>query len=460
MLFYYNLSHIGVLSVKHLRAFLIVIFTAAGFLAGLVPVQAAGIADLLKGNAIKWNGTVINVDPLKFYYRNNRTRLIWIDKNGLSKKGEELIKVLKDAPSDGLVTKSYLSALPKTPGKLKGTDLIKLELYLSQSFWRFGRDLSAGRTTPSVSEPDIIISRKKADISGWLKLAFRKGPKKVISGLRPQHKQYHMLRKLLSKTKKKSRRARQIIVNMERWRWLPSDLGKKHVLVNQAAFEMYIRQNGKITDRRKVVVGKPFHRTPMFSHAIKYAEFNPTWTVPKSIAGSEFLPKLRRDPGYLKRNNYQVYSSWEKDSDELNPKKVNWRKVKSADFPYRIVQKPGGKNALGKVKFLFPNKFDVYMHDTPAKKLFSKKARAFSHGCIRVEKPLEFAEKLFGRTLNQSKIKKLLATEDTKRVDLRRPVPVHLTYFTVWVGKNGKASYHKDVYGRDKMVGNILFGRV
>lgn len=418
--------------------------------------NAANVAGLLRGDALNWNGTVIDLDPLKKYYRGKLGKGIWTGKKGLNKRGVELIKVLQSAGADGLEPSSYLFGVPKNIQALTGKDLQSAELYLSQAFWKFGRDLSAGRTTPAVSEPDIIISRKKADVQGWLKAAARSGPAKVVSQLRPSHPQYLALRKLLPSAK--GSKAKQIVVNMERWRWLPRSLGKRHVLVNQAAFEMLLMESGKTKDRRRVVVGKPFHKTPMFSHAIRYVEFNPTWTVPRSIAGNEILPKLRKDPSYLEKNNYKVYTSWKADAPAMNPHSVDWNSVSSKKLPYKIVQQPGEDNALGLVKFLFPNKFNVYLHDTQSKRLFSEKARAFSHGCIRVEKPLEFAEHLFGsRKLNQAKIGKILANPATQRVNLKKHIPIHLAYFTVWVD-GGKAKFHKDVYGRDALVGNILFG--
>jgi len=428
-------------------------------LASVNQVHAARVSKIMRGDAIKWNGTVIDLGPLKKFYRGKLGKGIWTGKKGLNKRGVELVKVLQQAGNDGLEPSAYLSALPKNVQSLAGDDLAATELYLSQSFWKFGRDLSAGRTTPAVSEPDIIISRKTTDVQGWLKVAARKGAANVIGQLRPKHAQYLALRKALTKTKASSAKGRQIIVNMERWRWLPRSLGKRNVLVNQAAFEVLLTENGKITDRRRVVVGKPFHQTPMFSHIISYAEFNPTWTVPESIASTEILPKLRKDSGYLERNNYKVYTSWKKDAPAMNPNSVDWHSVNRKDFPFKIVQQPGGKNALGQVKVMFPNKFNVYLHDTPAKNLFAQSSRAFSHGCIRVEKPLEFVEKLFGsRALSQSKIKKILSDPATHKVNLKKPVPVHLAYFTAWVEK-GKVKFHKDVYGRDKLVSNILFGR-
>lgn len=418
--------------------------------------SAANVTSVMRGDAINWNGIVIDLDPLKRYYRGRLGKGIWTGSKGLNKRGAELVKVLGAAGADGLDPQTYLSALPKNIQSLTGKDLAAAELYLSQSFWKFGRDISAGRTTPSVSEPDIIISRKKADVSGWLKAASRKGASKAISQLRPAHPQYLALRKALANAS--GAKARQIIVNMERWRWLPRNLGKRHVLVNQAAFEMMIYDKGKARDRRRVVVGKPYHKTPMFSHTLQYAEFNPTWTVPRSIAGNEMLPKLRKDPGYLERNNYKVYTSWKADAPAMNPHSVDWQSVNGKKFPYRIVQQPGGNNALGQVKFMLPNRLNIYLHDTPSKQLFNEKSRAFSHGCIRVHKPLEFAEQLFGSSLKQSKIKQLLSKETTQRVNLKKPIPIHLTYFTAWV-EGGNVKFHKDVYGRDKLVGNILFGR-
>lgn len=420
------------------------------------PSQAANVKSLLKGQALKWHGQIVDLGPLQKFYKSRRGKGIWTDKKGLTKQGKAFLGLISRAGDDGLETSDYIRGFPK---KLSSGDLAGAELLLSQAFWKFGRDLSAGRTTPAVSEPDIVISRKKTDIKGWLKLAGKKGPAYVIDALRPPHAQYLALRKALAKTKGK--KARAIIINMERWRWLPRNLGKRHVMVNQAAFEMTIFDKGKVVDRRRVVIGQTFHKTPMFSHAIKFAEFNPTWTVSRSIAGNELLPKLRKDPGYLEKKNYKIYTSWKKDAPAMNAHSIDWHSVKPKNFPYRIVQQPGANNALGQVKFIFPNKFKVYLHDTQSKALFKKNARAFSHGCIRVQDPLEFADKLYAaeRSLNAAKISKIVASGKTTRVKMKKPVPVHLAYFTVWV-EGGKVKAFKDVYGRDKLVGAILFGGV
>jgi L,D-transpeptidase YcbB len=257
-------------------------------------------------------------------------------------------------------------------------------------------------------------------------------------------------------------RVRQIIVNLERWRWLPEELGSRHVFVNQAGFEMFLVDKGKVVDRHKVIVGKPFHQTPMFSDKLAYAEFNPTWTVTPAIAVAEFLPKLRKDPGYLARNDYVLYGSWGAGAPVVDPWSVDWNAVSPKKFPYRIVQNPGPKNALGVVKFMFPNKFNIYLHDTPSRQLFAQTGRAFSHGCIRVQEPVRFAEKLFGldNTLTPADIKARIDSKKTSTASLKSKVPVHLTYFTVWVDDDGVPSFFEDIYDRDTLVSRLLFNEV
>ena len=257
-------------------------------------------------------------------------------------------------------------------------------------------------------------------------------------------------------------RVRQIIINMERWRWLPVELGSRHVFVNQAGFEMFLSEKGNVVTRHKVIVGKPYHKTPMFSDKIAYAEFNPTWTVTPSIAVNEFLPKLRADPGYLARNDYILYAGWGAGAPQIDPWSVDWQQVTGKNFPYKIVQRPGPKNALGVVKFMFPNKFNIYLHDTPSRQLFAETGRAFSHGCIRVQDPVKFAEKLFGldNSLTPAQIKARIDGKKTVTAGLKSKVPVHLTYFTVWVDDEGLPNFFPDIYERDTLVARLLFGAV
>ncbi|MGL4491115.1 MAG: L,D-transpeptidase family protein [Rhizobiaceae bacterium] len=265
---------------------------------------------------------------------------------------------------------------------------------------------------------------------------------------------------LLAMNSSADKRINQIVVNMERWRWLPAELGSRHVMVNQAGFELFLVDGGKVTDNRRVIVGKPFHKTPMFSDKIGYVEFNPTWTVTPDIASAEFLPKLIKDPGYLEQNDYKIYAGWGEGAAEMDPYSVDWTAVRPGKFPYRIVQQPGDRNALGYVKFMFPNKRNIYLHDTPSRQLFASTGRAFSHGCIRVSDALGFAEKLLGmdQKMSRAVIDAKVDARALTRVPLKTKVPIHLAYFTVWVGPDGTPKFFQDIYERDRLVASIIFG--
>ncbi len=240
-------------------------------------------------------------------------------------------------------------------------------------------------------------------------------------------------------------RINQILINLERARWLPEDLGDPYVLVNMAAFELDVVQAGKSVLRMAVVVGERDKETPVFSDEISYIEINPYWNVPKSIAYKEKLPQLRRNPYALVGQNIRVFAPG---GGAIDPATVDWSAV-GANFPYRLRQEPGPKNALGRIKFMFPNPYDVYMHDTPSRSLFKRQVRAFSHGCIRVEKPMELAEFLLGSGWPRARIQRTIDAGKNVAVTLPRPVPVHLVYLTAWVDAAGVLQFRDDLYNRD-----------
>ncbi len=248
-------------------------------------------------------------------------------------------------------------------------------------------------------------------------------------------------------------RIRQMEVNMERRRWMEDDLGRRYIFVNLADQFLKVVSNGKTVHTARTVVGKTYHSTPVFSKKMKYIVINPYWNVPSSIARREYLPKLRQDAGYLLRQNIHVLRG----GSRIDPYSVNWNAISPAAFPFRLRQDPGTKNALGRIKFMFPNRFNVYIHDTPAKSLFSKSKRVFSHGCIRVENPPELAEVLLkeqGWSLN--KVNSAIAARKKRVVNLKEPIPVHITYLTAWVNKDGSTHFREDVYGRDKRLAAAL----
>ena len=250
-------------------------------------------------------------------------------------------------------------------------------------------------------------------------------------------------------------RARQIMLNMERWRWMPENLGPHHFMVNLAAFELQEVENREIVERMNVVVGAVATQTPEFSDEMEYIEINPTWTVPYSIATKEMLPRLKKNPSAYAAD-FDVFvngtlSSWGG---------IAWNAYGPGKFPFTFRQHPGPKNALGKVKFMLPNVHNIYLHDTPSKDKFLQTARAFSHGCIRLSRPIDLAYRLAGEIAgwSKSKIDAAFKSGKTTRVPLPNRIPVHLVYATAFDGANG-IEFRPDVYGRDRKLYAALFGK-
>jgi murein L,D-transpeptidase YcbB/YkuD len=256
-----------------------------------------------------------------------------------------------------------------------------------------------------------------------------------------------------------ARRIAQISLNLERLRWLPDELGKEYLMVNVPAYDLKIIKNKREDLRMRVVVGKEFNSTPIFRDTMEYIVFSPDWTVPRSIATKEILPIVQRNPDYLLTNNYQVYDSWDaRDTTALDPHAIDWDSLSEDNFAYRVVQGPGTGNALGAVKFMFPNKMDIYLHDTPADHLFKRSERAFSHGCVRVEKPKELAEYLLRDSgkWNEETITKAMQQDKPENVKLPRKLPVYLVYFTAFADEKGRLNFRDDVYNHDARQMEVL----
>ncbi|UCG08831.1 MAG: L,D-transpeptidase family protein, partial [Desulfobacterales bacterium] len=199
--------------------------------------------------------------------------------------------------------------------------------------------------------------------------------------------------------------------------------------------------------------GKPYRKTPVFSDRITYLVFNSYWGVPDTIAKKDILPKIKDDPSFLMDQKIRLFEGWGGSAREIDPNTIDWNTVTTANFTYRLQQDPGPQNALGRIKFMFPNQFDVYLHDTPSKELFAKARRDFSSGCIRIEKPVELAEYLLRKHPDwpSEKIRSTLSGSDftTQTVKLPEPVNIHILYWTVWVGKDDRIHFGPDIYDRD-----------
>ena len=247
-------------------------------------------------------------------------------------------------------------------------------------------------------------------------------------------------------------RVRQLLVNLERWRWLPQELGPRYILVDIANFRLKVMEEGRSVFETRVVVGKPFWSTPVFNGTMTYLVLNPYWNIPTSIALGETLPKSQKDPEYLSKERIQLVQGWGPDERIIDPKESAWSSEEIRRGVYRLRQRPGPDNSLGLVKFMFPNKFNVYLHDTPAKALFDEPSRGYSHGCIRVERPIELAEYMLhdDPRWTPTDILRVLETGVEKTVSLPKPIPVYVLYWTAWAEEDGTVQFRDDIYGRDQ----------
>jgi len=252
-----------------------------------------------------------------------------------------------------------------------------------------------------------------------------------------------------------------ITVNLERMRWFTVPASARHIVINVAAFELSAIENGKVTGKMPIIVGRPKDPTPMFLDTITAVTFMPTWTVPPRIARNEVLPKVKSDPDYLAAHDMKVYSGWGSDSCEVNPREVDWKTISPRALEHRFVQQPGPSNALGRIRFTLNNEFGIFMHDTPAKKLFDQEERAYSHGCVRVgDAPALAAFVLAGDPeWTPAAIEAAANGEETQTVPAPAPVPVEMSYLTAWVDEAGIVQFRPDIYRRDRRLAAALGGQ-
>lgn len=252
----------------------------------------------------------------------------------------------------------------------------------------------------------------------------------------------------------------QVRLSLERMRWLRGEIGNQFVAVNIAGFRVFVVRDRQIVWEARAMVGKPYRQTPVFRGDMQYMELNPTWTVPPGILRNDVLPAIKRDPAYLANKNMSVI---DRDGKRVDPATVDWQKyTRGAPFTFR--QEPGPNNALGRIKFIFPNPHFVFLHDTPSRGLFDRAERTFSSGCIRVENPMEFAEVLAGldqqSNWDQPALQEVLDTAITRRIHLKTPMPVLILYLTANLDTGGRVRFLKDVYERDAKLLEALDGDV
>ncbi len=395
------------------------------------------------------------------FYTRREHRPAWIMEDQ-AMRADAAVRVLGRATEHGLDPAAYseqdiaklLSLQTSEDAPEKGSDeraawLAESDVRITSVLLSLGRDVALGRTKPERIDRRWKARRQAPDLVATLTSAAAGDVSTWLDTIRPQDPQYAALQKALMDPAMAAH-AEQLALNLERWRWMPDDLGARHLIVNIPSFHLDARENGQSVLQMKVVVGKLENKTPIFSDLMTTTVFSPYWNVPDSIVEGETAPSAARDPGFLKRNNIEILRVTKSGATTVDPETVNWddpEELKALAFR----QKPGAKNALGHVKFLFPNPYHVYLHDTPADALFARAGRAFSHGCVRVERPEALAKWVLKDSpeWTDEKIVEAMDAGEEQHVKLKQAIPVHIVYFTAWADDAGTVRLDPDVYGYD-----------
>ncbi|MEM7041579.1 MAG: L,D-transpeptidase family protein [Pseudomonadota bacterium] len=253
-------------------------------------------------------------------------------------------------------------------------------------------------------------------------------------------------------------RIEQLVLNLERRRWMADGLASRYIYVNLADFHLQLVDNGEVTFETPVVIGSQFNKTPVFSSDMTYMVINPYWNVPQRIAAEELLPKMQSDPRYFEKNGFDLFENWGLNAEELDPESIEWSGVAPENFGYKLRQRPGPTNALGRLKFMMPNDYAIYLHDTPERAHFDANERSFSHGCVRVAEPEALAHAILAGQTDWSLDEVLDAVESGERqqINLSKSLPVQITYLTAWVDGGNRVHFRNDVYDRDEILADAL----
>ena len=386
----------------------------------------------------------------------------WVDGVKTTPQWKDLIQQLKYSSAHGLDPARYnVAEFEQLRGQsqtsLRGTQfpvgrVPELDLKMTYSYLQYAADLLGWTHGPREVHRNWLSDPKKEDLATRLTEAVSRGSvRDSLEALAPNHSQYRGLQAALVREQKQpAGHADQIRMNMERWRWVPRDLGERYILVNVPAYVLQVMEQDRPVLSMRVIVGDPEHQTPLFSDEMTYIVFSPYWNIPPDILREETLPRLARDPDFLRRNNIEVVGTTG-EGEAVDPESIDWSD-ESATRDFRFRQRPGDDNALGLVKFIFPNHFNVYLHDTPNDRLFFKEKRCLSHGCVRIEDPIAMAKYVTRDQpeWTEPRIRDAMSARREQTVKLKTPIPVHIGYWTAWVEPDGKTvTYTDDPYGID-----------
>ncbi len=422
-------------------------------------------------------------EALTEFYEGRGEDLLWVTGAAFSRRAEAAIAEIGRADDWGLEAAAF--DLPSAPGSSEPAEVAGIELKLSLAVLEYARHARGGRMDPKQlsnyidREPPLLAPA--AVLAG---VAAAEAVDGYLRGLHPQHPQFEKLRQAYldlkrgtpppeaaeeksppaeAAAKKKAKQPdagqvtlRKLLHNMEQWRWMPENLGPLYVWANIPEFTLRVMEDGEAIHTERLIGGKRDTQTPIFSDEMETIVLHPVWGVPDSIKVKELLPSLARGGNVLARNNLRIQYR----GRDIDPASVDWRTTDIRNF--HVYQPPGGGNVLGVVKFLFPNKHQVYMHDTPTKNLFAASQRMFSHGCMRIRDPMRLAEILLARDKGWEPGRAAALVKNGPRnnhITLDTKVPVHITYFTAWVGEDGKVHTRPDVYGHEQRIQMGLEGK-
>ena len=426
----------------------------------------ASIRGKLGDASLRKGADVTDLAALEAFYAELSDPPVWVTGMGFSAKAQAAIYEIGKADDWGLTASAFE---PPPAGDLpdNADEQAIAEIKLQLAILKYARFARGGRVDPSslsvlidqappLLDPKIVLTE----------IAATSTPDNYLQSLHPKHEQFQRLRQALLKareTAKKPRSEQQIqrlLINMERWRWMPADLGTVYVQDNVPEFMLYVVKNGKTIHSDKIAVGELRYATPIFSADMQTIVFNPEWTAPPTVVREDLLPNLRRGGWFggssiLRQHGLQVKHN----GRTVDPGSINWNSVNMANIAF--TQPPGPRNVLGKVKFLYPNKHIVYMHDSIRRDLFKPTVRAIGHNCIRMEKPSRLAEVLLkqDKGWDAQKVKDLIDKGYDSAANLDHPVPVHTTYFTAAVDDQGKVTSFSDIYALDRKVAPIVGGK-
>lgn len=381
--------------------------------------------------------TTVGAMTVRFYGLHG-AGLAWSGSQRADADAKLAVAVLSRAAAEGLDPARYRVVYVGDPQKR--------DLAVSSAMLTYMRDLADGSPDFKAVDKDVGLPERNTDVASLLDEALRHGRlAAMLDGLSPRHPDYAFLKSALASASDETRDL--IAANMERWRWLPANLESDRVMVNAANAQLQLWLDGKVVLTSRVIVGKPATPTPILRAEGAGVTLNPTWTVPHSIAVKEILPKLKKNPSYLAKQDMVLLNGPAGDPHGLS---VNWRAMRAGTFPYQIRQERGPRNPLGQIKLELPNIFDVYLHDTPARSAFAREDRALSHGCVRVEQIQPLARYALAGPDADVRIEQAIRTGETKYLPLRRKLPVYFLYWTASAGTDGTLQVNPDIYGRDR----------